>query len=323
MIQKEIIILVTGVGAIIGQGIIKNLRSLKRKIKIIGVDRNNASYGNIISDEFITQPFFNSEKEQELFWKKIILEKRINLIIPGIIQDLTFLNKIRNSVIFNDLSLILNRSELIELSNDKWAMMNEISNLDINIIPTIKDGSWKDIKDYLGDYPFIIKPRNGYGSKNIYSFISENEYNFYKEKLKDNYIIQKFVGNHIYEYTVGLFGYGDGTSNLPIMLKRKLLNSGITQWAEFYNSEKLLLIVEKLNKKFLPLGPTNYQFREEDGEFYFLEVNPRISSSTSIRNHFGYNESEMCINYFYDNAKLKEYKYKEGKVVRFIEDYKI
>jgi carbamoyl-phosphate synthase large subunit len=51
-----------------------------------------------------------------------------------------------------------------------------------------------------------------------------------------------------------------------------------------------------------------------------LEINARISSSTSIRDLFGVNEAEMCIDYYIFNKipEIKAQKY--GKVIRYIED---
>jgi carbamoyl-phosphate synthase large subunit len=44
--------------------------------------------------------------------------------------------------------------------------------------------------------------------------------------------------------------------------------------------------------------PTNFQFRLGVDGPLILEINPRISSSTSIRTAFGYNESQMAVDYY-------------------------
>ena len=55
-------------------------------------------------------------------------------------------------------------------------------------------------------------------------------------------------------------------------------------------------------------------------KYLLLEINARISSSTSIREIFGVNESQMCIEYYLENEipKLQEQKF--GTVIRYIED---
>ena len=56
--------------------------------------------------------------------------------------------------------------------------------------------------------------------------------------------------------------------------------------------------IKNLCEIFNPFGPTNFQFRYHEGNLKLLEINPRISSSTSIRMKFGYNESLMAVEYF-------------------------
>ena len=67
-----------------------------------------------------------------------------------------------------------------------------------------------------------------------------------------------------------------------------------------------------------PVGPTNFQFRFHKGKYLLLEINPRISSSTSIRTEFGYNESEMCIEFFIEHKIPKDRKIRKGKAFRYI-----
>jgi len=52
-----------------------------------------------------------------------------------------------------------------------------------------------------------------------------------------------------------------------------------------------------------------------------LEINPRISSSTSIRSLLGYNESKMAVEYFLENKMIEQPDLKQGKVIRYIEDF--
>ena len=49
-------VLITGVGAIIGQGIIKSLRMEDRPVRIIGIDRNPDAFGARRCDRFHPKP---------------------------------------------------------------------------------------------------------------------------------------------------------------------------------------------------------------------------------------------------------------------------
>ena len=52
-----------------------------------------------------------------------------------------------------------------------------------------------------------------------------------------------------------------------------------------------------------------------------MEINPRISSSTSIRTAFGYNEAEMAIEWFVEKHSKVNPVIKKGKAIRYISDY--
>jgi carbamoyl-phosphate synthase large subunit len=51
-----------------------------------------------------------------------------------------------------------------------------------------------------------------------------------------------------------------------------------------------------------------------------LEINPRISSSTSIRTKFGYNEALMSVDYFLNGIIPTQPKIQKGKAIRYTED---
>ena len=77
----------------------------------------------------------------------------------------------------------------------------------------------------------------------------------------------------------------------------------------------------KFCKYFKPIGPTNFQFRKHEGVLKLLEINPRISSATSIRTAFGYNECKMAVEYYLKNKKPKQPVIKQGRAVRYTEDF--
>ena len=83
------------------------------------------------------------------------------------------------------------------------------------------------------------------------------------------------------------------------------------------------LATKALTALFQPLGPTNYQFRKEGDTAYLLEINPRFSSSNSLRTAFGYNEVEMSIDYFLMGNIPPTPKINQGIAWRYNEDFVI
>ena len=84
------------------------------------------------------------------------------------------------------------------------------------------------------------------------------------------------------EYTVSAFF--DKSSQLIdyLQLKRRLSSDGYTQEAQVVDLD-FENIISDLAKTFKPVGPTNFQFRIDGNDLKLLEINPRISSATSIR----------------------------------------
>jgi carbamoyl-phosphate synthase large subunit len=79
-------------------------------------------------------------------------------------------------------------------------------------------------------------------------------------------------------------------------------------------------VVTRLARHFKPRGPTNFQFRRHGDGWKLLEINPRISSSTSMRTAFGYNESLMCVDYYLNGRLPEQPAISGGFAIRYIED---
>lgn len=312
-------ILVTGVGAIIGYGLINSLRRSKYDVHIVGMDIYDDAYGQYLCDEFI-QAIPAANPEYPNFVKKIIREKSIDLVMFGTEQEIHRLVEEIEIMGEDYEKLVLNRKLIIDLSNDKWKTHEFLIENNFKTIPTRIDGEYSEIAEGFG-VPFLIKPRKSYASKGIEKIYTKDEFNFFKNRVKDQFMVQKMIGDVEHEYTAAVFGYGDGNSCKPIMMKRKLSQEGATAKAEIVEIPEIEDLIRRMVEILKPIGPTNFQFRYDSGEYLLLETNPRISSSTSLRTAFGYNEAEMCIDFFVNKKHPEIAKIKKGTAVRYIADY--
>lgn len=217
--------------------------------------------------------------------------------------------------------LALNRREVILLSGDKWETYKFLRD---NKLPSIFSSVEKDYQTVIRTLgsPFLIKPRRSYAGKGIVKVDSEEGFEFYKKHIEmDNYMVQKMTGDDEHEYTAATFGFGDGTGLKPIILKRRLSQEGATAKACVVECHEMEEQISCLMRLLRPIGPTNFQFRKEDKTYFLLEINPRISSSTSIRQSFGFNEAEMCIEWYVEHKRAEERMVGQGRAVRYIEDW--
>jgi len=301
-VKPQYKIAVTGVGALIGQGIVRSLLRDERSW-ILGIDRRLSLFSEKYCNSSLQKPNCSEDEPEYLkFWFELIDTHQIDLIIPGISIDVFFLLKHRSALEDRGVVLALNDAQLIKLSEDKSEFSKDYKSLNLPQIETVGcDATWEQACNVLGAPPFILKPARGEGSQGIHNLFDECDFNYWTQRTTKPQLIQRIIGNDNDEYTVGIFGLGDGAFLNGVTLKRTLTRSGFTGSAEVVSYSAIDYVVRVLASKYSPIGPTNLQFRMENDKAYLLEINPRFSSSTSIKMEFGFNEAAMCLDFYLEN----------------------
>lgn len=320
MTARAFRILVTGVGALIGQGIATSLRAGGRSW-VLGLDRRITVFAQEVCDETFNKPSLDETSEAYLtFWADLIKVHQIDLIIPGISIDMAFLNANREFFEKQGVSLALNDSNLIKLTENKADFARDYATLDLPQIPTIFGGNWNTAIKKLGHAPFLLKPSVGEGSVGIAQLQDEADFNYWTDRNPGGYLVQRIIGTPHEEYTVGTFGFGDGTYLGPLIFRRTLTRAGNTGEAEVVDHPAIAATTDRIIRHYRPVGPTNLQFRVEGNDAYLLEINPRFSSSCSMRSAFGFNEAEMCIEFFLKDQRPPQPKLRRGIAQRHTAD---
>ena len=311
-------ILVSGSSGIVGYGILRSLRRSVDEYKLIGTTIYDFSIAPAFCDIF--EKALPTNHPDYMDWLCEIIKKHsVDMIISGIECDMFRWNIERKKIISTGAFPLLNNSELIELCHDKWTFYEKliIDNAEY-AIPTTLNGCFNTFS-----LPFLLKPRQGFGSKGIIKINNENDFEMNKNKIGDELMMQPIIGSDDEEFTVAAFF--DRKSKLIdfISFKRKLSSDGFTQDAQVVDFD-FSNVIEDLAQTFKPIGPTNFQFRLDNDCMKLLEINPRISASTSIRAELGYNESVMSVKYFLNNElplKMDKTKIINKRAIRYIEDY--
>lgn len=311
-------ILVTGVGAIIGYGVIHSLRQSKYDCRIVGMDIFYDAAGQVWCDEFV-QAILAADEEYIPFLKGIIDKYDIDLVFFGTEQEIKKCSECQKELGDYYKKLVINKKSIIDLTEDKWDTTCFLLENGIKSIPGSITASFEEAKNEFG-LPLLMKPRRSYASKGICKVSTEEDYLEWQKEYKEQFMVQKLIGDDEHEYTAATFGFGDGSCLNPIVMRRKLSKAGATDKAIVEPVPEIDEEIKTISKVLKPLGPTNFQFRYDNGQFLLLEINPRISSSTSIRTAFGYNESEMCIEYFVEGKRPDNRRIKTGKAYRYIAD---
>ena len=313
-------ILVTGVGAIIGYGIINSLRHSNLPLRIYGTDIYPDAYGGSLADHFIPGVKAYSA-EYRAFIECTVAEHGIDLIIPGIEQDLYSLFEHRAHI---PTRIVLNSELPIRLSRNKLHTYEHFAALGrAFVIPTLHDCSYEECIAQLG-LPFVLKPYSSYASKGLEIIHSREDFDFFSARQERQCVYQRLVGTDDSEFTVGVFGDGAGGYSDSIILRRTLSKEGATAKAWLVPVDAAITAcVDEICRLLRPVGPTNIQLRKEGEQVYLLEINPRISSSCSIRTAMGYNEAELCVRHYLLGEPIIAGPKTPASVVRYIADHVI
>nr|WP_198029546.1 ATP-grasp domain-containing protein [Bradyrhizobium sp. WSM3983] len=218
-------------------------------------------------------------------------------------------------------NVVLNSRELISRCSDKWAFYErQLELMPTYAIPSYLEMDFDFLKEKCG-LPFLLKPRRGFGSKGIVAVETAEQFARIAPATKATLMAQPIVGRDDEEFTVSAFCDGHGDYSAFMALRRKLSKDGFTEKAAVVDQAEFSEPIRDLCRAFAPIGPTNFQFRKTGHGLKLLEINPRISSSTSIRAAFGYNEALMAVEMAVEKRMPVQPEIKRGRAVRYTEDF--
>lgn len=312
-------VLVSGASGIVGYGVLRSLRESGQPVFLVGTSIYDDSVAPAFCDVFVQAPPTNAP--EYLDWLLATLRQQcIDLLIPCIEIDMYYWVEHIREIRTAGAIPLLNTTELIALCKDKWSFYQRLHEAGVSCVIESSVGD-----DYAGlarrfGVPFLLKPRQGFGSKGIVRVGSEDEFMQHRAKVGAVLMAQPIVGNDNEEYTTSVFCDGRGGYHACMTLRRKLSSDGYTDRAEVVDSEEFFPAIDELCSLLKPHGPTNFQFRRCADGLKLLEINPRISSSTSIRSAFGYNESAMALDYFLNGRIPVQPTIRRGRAVRYTDE---
>jgi carbamoyl-phosphate synthase large subunit len=313
-------VLVSGASGIVGYGILRSLKSASDKLNTIGTSMYSDSVAQGFCDVFeLAPPTCNAAY---MPWLLEVIERHdVDLIIPGIEVDMYEWVEHVQEIERVGARLLLNSPELIRLCKDKWLFYEELvrSKLSCAIASSLNP-DYEALKGKFG-IPFLLKPRRGYGSKGIVRVDGEEAFRRHRDTIGPIRMAQPIVGTDEEEFTSSAFCDGVGGLCAVMTLRRRLSTEGFTEKAEVVSSKEFTPTISALCELFRPIGPTNFQFRRCGQSIKLLEINPRISSSTSIRAAFGYNESMMAVDFSLESRLPNQPDIRPGRAVRYWEDH--
>ena len=309
-------ILVTGAGALLGQGILRLLTVSDFAKKIYTADPDPRSTGHWLGDFALTIPKA-TENNYIAEITKIVVEYRIDAILVGTDVELIKFAEIKDQFLrdFN-CKVVVSNKDVISIANDKYLTARFLEENGFpfpkSVMATNKENLLK-LKDEFG-FPLFAKPFDGARSIGLIKINNLNELlAIYNEN--SNLVVQQFLPEDLGEYTSGCIVI-NGECKGIITLRRDLRDGNTYRAYRDSHSDKYDEQIKAIAEKLNPDGPVNFQFRILNGRPIIFEINGRFSGTTPLRSFFGFNEVEALLKFYLFGEEIKIPELRNGLVFR-------
>lgn len=299
------VVLVTGIGGNVGQGVLRNIKSLVLDITIVGTDIAPFTAGNHLCDSAYEVPYSYSEDYIPTI-QNIIKKEKVDLIIPTTDYEIYYLSLHQPDL---ETKVVASNSETAKIYLDKYLTYLHHKTLSIPF-----SQSWlpSEFNNEIND--IILKPRQGRGSRGIH-INPENPKGF-----SDEFMIQPLHKG--VEITTAFYVKKDESLHGLFTMERELTHGATSksQTTKVYDNQ-LRSIIEKMIQSKGLIGSINLQSIVNDkGEIIPFEVNCRISGTNSIRHNLGFQDVKYTIQEYLFDEQPDEVKAIDGIAVRLLYD---
>lgn len=310
-------VLVTGAGALLGQGIIKSLQRSSLQVRIAAADPSPLSAGLFWAEEaHIIRMATAADYLDRL--EEVLRESRPDVVIPGTDVELPILSANRERLEKEySTHVLVSDPRVIAIADDKFLTYQFLDGADLSppssALPENRDAV-EALIAAVG-FPLIVKPRVGARSVGV-SLVSSREGLELALAGREGLVVQECVAGDSDEYTASVLVF-DGVPEASIVMRRDL-RDGNTYRAYTGAFPELNDQVRKLGAALRPYGPANFQFRlDRDGTARVFEINGRFSGTTPLRALVGFNEVEMCLRRILFNEPVRQPPTRDATILRF------
>lgn len=273
------VVLITGIGGDISQGVATILRENRPDLRLIGVDVHAQHGGHLFVDQFTLVP--NASAPDYLDTIRAIVRKHsVDVVIPMSEPELGATWPF--SEIAPGVKWITAGERVVGAGLDKLETMRSLTDLGVPVPWTRPVSEGRPIA-----YPCIMKNRSGSGSRAVFIVSSDEDVDYLVKRYPDA-IFQELLEPADREVTCAVYRRGDGEVASLLMLRR--LTGGFTGWAKVIKDEETSRMCEVIAQGLDLRGSMNIQLRLTDKGPRVFEINPRFSSTVLMRHRMGYTD---------------------------------
>jgi carbamoyl-phosphate synthase large subunit len=266
-------VLVTGIGGHVGQGILRNLRTLKPRLRLVGTDVGPSTAGHYYCDSFRQVPYAYDAAFPEAM-RTICGEQEVDLIVPATDYEAYHLALMRDQLP----PLVGSPAPFAKTCLDKYETHRAFRERGIPFVDTVLPSR------YRGDWDaIVVKPREGRGSRDVH--LSPADW----RQFDDSFIVQRRLYGP--ELTTAFYVSTNGALVGHITFERTL-HAGFTLRANVTQAHDapVSALIDGVIRSFDVRGPCNIQsIATPKGPIPF-ELNSRYSAIAAFSSQFGFED---------------------------------
>lgn len=253
-------------------------------IKVVAADMNCFAAGLFLAHKGYVVPPINDKSFFNTL-ENIVRKENVHVILPCLDTFLLPFCEKRKEFEKIGVKMVLSPCETVKICRDKWVLYEKLHKtipMPRSVIPYGSSNSNLDVDPQKNiEFPVVVKPRAGSGSKRVFIAEDEAELDLYLRKVHDP-IIQEYVFGE--EYTVDMLVDKDHKPLVIVPRKRLEVKAGISVKGIIQMKKEIIDMGESLCSLLRFFGPVNFQavLDERDGLPKLTEVNPRIAGGMSL-----------------------------------------
>lgn len=295
--KEPVSVLVMAVGSPLGLSIYKALRASRLPLRLFRADIDDTAAGFYVDTEAtnVVLPLVRSAGYEEAV-TSFVRENGIDVVFPVIAAEHEFFARHASTFASLGISVVTPDPGLYKLCSDKFRSMQVLREKALSAPATALCHAGPELEAFLrrNRFPLVLKPRTGASSVDVFVVRSRGQMEALAAGLPGNeFVVQEYLSDP-FEYTVGVYLSRDRRVRRTIVIRREL-KFGLSYKGEVVESEAVSRYCLEVCLALDLCYSTNVQLKLVDGVPCAFEINPRLSSTTSIRAHFGFNEPAMIL----------------------------
>ncbi|MGC2668472.1 MAG: ATP-grasp domain-containing protein [Candidatus Nitrosopolaris sp.] len=294
-------VLVTAVGGIVAQGIIKSLKLANLsdnsvvKYRITAGDMSAQAAGLYRCDNGILLPSATSTDYIESILK-IARDEDMDAIYIGSDEELLIIGNSKKRIESESKAKVLSSPiDVLTTARDKWKTFLFLRE---NNLPVAESALPADDEKFVKEfgYPIVVKPREGYGSLYFYLVRCKSEMQQAISNIQKagwHALLQEYLNESHTEYTSGVTIDRFGKYVMSSVSIQKILKNGQTYKAFIDDYKEVRRSSEEAALKLGARGAINIQAKLIENKPKIFEINPRFSATCPMRSVAGINEPDI------------------------------